>query len=178
MKASLRLLANVKPGRYLEAGNPTGLTGLFTHASPRSTLLYLYGATLDRLKAMPEHSVYRQSTEAVTKNRMKIMRSIKPGGYDEWAERAEKKIKENPDVFKPGTSRHVLDYADGSAFVETSAVNESDDLEWDGEKGKPTLEGTRSSEEGAVNARATQQIKQDQGDPVKWESEPQLDASQ
>lgn len=127
---------------------------------------------------MPEHSVYRQSIEAVTKNRMKIMQSIKPAGYDAWAERASKKIEDNPDVFKPGKSRHFLEYANGSSFVETQESNMNDDMEWDGEKGDATLEGTRNPEEGAVNARASQQTKQDQGDPVKWETEPPLDASQ
>ncbi|KAG9622147.1 hypothetical protein KCU64_g20939, partial [Aureobasidium melanogenum] len=66
MRASSRLLAQAS--RFLTPGAPTGLTGVLTHAAPRSTLLYLYNSTLDKLKQFPEHSVYRQSTEALTKH--------------------------------------------------------------------------------------------------------------
>lgn len=88
MRRTFRLLASVKPARYLEAGTPTGLTGLYTHPSPRSTLLFLYSSTLDQLKTVPEHSVYRQSVEALTKHRMSIVESTVPPGYAEWAARA------------------------------------------------------------------------------------------
>lgn len=90
MRRTFRLLASVKPARYLEAGTPTGLTGLYTHPSPRSTLLFLYSTTLDKLKAVPEHSVYRQSVEALTKHRMAIVEGAVPPGYDEWAAKARK----------------------------------------------------------------------------------------
>lgn len=102
MRATLRLFAAVKPGRYLEPGNPTGLTGLFNHPAPRSTLLYLYGSTLDKLKAFPEHSVYRQSTEALTKRRMQIIESIKPEGHEEWAKKAAEKVEKYPEAFQSG----------------------------------------------------------------------------
>jgi len=108
MRATLRLLAAVKPGRYLEAGNPTGLTGLFNHPTPRPALLYLYGSTLDKLKAFPEHSVYRKSTEALTKHRMSIIQSIEPEGYEEWAKAAAEKIEKSPEVFKQGSKDQSL----------------------------------------------------------------------
>ncbi len=179
MRATLRLLASVKPGRYLEAGNPTGLTGLFTHPTPRATLLYLYGSTLDKLKAFPEHSVYRQSTEAITKHRQKILESFKPAGYEEWAQRAQKKVDENPEVFMPGNSRHVLGKADGVAYVQTQVQNEDEvDQEWDGEQGTPTTEGGHGAEARVREIREMKAQKRDLGDPVKWEPEPRLDASQ
>ena len=107
MRATLRLLASVKPARYLEPGNPTGLTGLFNHPAPRSTLIYIYGSTLEKLKALPEHSVYRQSTEAITKHRMQIIQSIKPAGYEEWAKNAAETLEKHPEAFQPeGEYKH------------------------------------------------------------------------
>ena len=102
MRVTLRLLASVKSGRYLQPGHPTGLTGLFNHSSPRSALIYIYGSTLERLKTLPEHSVYRQSTEAITKHRLQIIQSIKPEGYEEWAKRAAETLEKYPEAFKPG----------------------------------------------------------------------------
>jgi NADH dehydrogenase (ubiquinone) 1 alpha subcomplex subunit 5 len=99
MRSTFRLLASVKPGRFLESGSPTGLTGLFNHPAPRSTLIYLYSSTLDKLKALPESSVYCQSTESLTRHRLKIVEAVKPEGYDAWAERAKKQIAEHPEVF-------------------------------------------------------------------------------
>ena len=96
------MLASVKSGRYLQPGHPTGLTGLFNHPSPRSALIYVYGSTLERLKSLPEHSVYRQSTEAITKHRLQIIQSIKPEGYEEWAKRAAETLEKFPEAFKPG----------------------------------------------------------------------------
>lgn len=177
MKTTLRLLASVKPGRFLEAGNPTGLTGLFTHPSPRSTLLFLYGSTLDKLKVLPEHSVYRQSTEALTKHRMKIMESIKPAGYDEWAQRASAKVQAHPELFKPGMSSSTYGEAGGQAYVEVKQVDDSEDQEWDGERGAATLEGTRNQEDGSKNAAMMRQKKPDIT-TVQWEPEPPLEATQ
>lgn len=171
MRNTLRLLAAVKPGRYLEAGNPTGLTGLFTHPAPRSTLLYLYGATLDKLKAFPDHSVYRQSTEALTKHRMKIIESIKPEGYDEWAKKAAEKMEKYPEAFQPGGS-YVHKSAGGQDFV-SPEDNEFEDQEW------TSLEGTRSSEEKAAEVALLRKgRRQDYSKVVNWEPEPPLEASQ
>ena len=171
MKNTLRLLAAVKPGRFLEAGNPTGLTGLFTHPSPRSTLLYLYGATLDKLKSFPDHSVYRQSTEALTKHRMNIIQSIKPEGYDEWAKKAAEKLEKYPEAFQPGGNL-VRREANGQGFV---AVEDHDpeDEEW------TASEGTRSREEKAAEfALLKKGRRKDYSKIVNWEPEPPLDASQ
>lgn len=171
MRNTLRLLATVKPGRYLEAGNPTGLTGLFTHPTPRSALLYLYGATLDKLKAFPDHSVYRQSTEALTKHRMKIIDSIKPEGYDEWAKKAAEKIEKYPEAFQPG-GKYVYKSAGGQDFV-TVEEKEFEDQEW------ASLEGPRDRKEKAAElALLKKGRRQDYSKVVNWEVEPPLEASQ
>lgn len=99
MRGTLRLFATVKPVRYLEAGAPTGLTGLRTNASPRSTLLYLYNRTLDKLADVPETSLYRQSVEAVTKHRLGLVQGMKPEGYEEWAAKARSVIAERAEAF-------------------------------------------------------------------------------
>ena len=165
------MLAVVKPGRYLEAGNPTGLTGLLTHPTPRSTLLYLYGATLDKLKAFPDYSVYRQSTEALTKHRMSIIESIKPEGYDEWAEKAAEKMKKYPEAFQPGGD-FVHKSAGGQDFV-TLEDHEDEDQEW------TSLEGPRSSEEKAAEVALLRKgRRKDYSKIVNWEPEPPLEASQ
>ena len=180
MRTTLRLLASVKPGagRYLEPGNPTGLTGLFTHSSPRSTLIYIYGSTLDKLKSLPERSVYRQSCEALTKHRLQIIDGIKPAGWDEWAQRAAEKLEKHPEIFRPGSSRHVYGEAGGLGFVETQEPADDLDNEWDGEQNSATLEGTRSTQEGKANFWMATKSNPDQGDPVTWEPEPPLEASQ
>jgi NADH dehydrogenase (ubiquinone) 1 alpha subcomplex subunit 5 len=97
MRRTFRQLAAVKPSNYLEPGAPTGLTGLRTHPSPRSALVYLYSRTLDKLAQFPESSLYRQSAEALTKHRMSIVTSIKPERFEEWKQAAEKVVEAHPD---------------------------------------------------------------------------------
>jgi NADH dehydrogenase (ubiquinone) 1 alpha subcomplex subunit 5 len=56
------------------SGYPTGLTGLYQHPNPRPALIALYNHTLTVLdKKFPKESVYKQSVEAMTKNRLKIV---------------------------------------------------------------------------------------------------------
>lgn len=100
MRAAARLLASVRQGKYLEPGTPTGLTGLLTHPSPRSTLLYHYTSTLDKLQKIPESSVYRQSTEALTKHRLKIIEEAIPAGWAQWQETIQNKINDDPSAFQ------------------------------------------------------------------------------
>ncbi|KAI1821728.1 ETC complex I subunit conserved region-domain-containing protein [Xylaria intraflava] len=188
MRRTLRLLASVKPARYLDAGNPTGLTGLFTHSSPRSSLLYLYSSTLEKLQRFPESSLYRKSVEAQTKHRMAILEAAEPPGYKEWAERAQKIIAQNPEQFKiassqAGGSNAVKVISGGSVFVHRIDYQKRDLRyeEWDGEQdeGEGT-EGLRGAEEredprlDAVYARKPLEIP----DKVTWEPEPQMTADQ
>ncbi|KAL8767401.1 MAG: hypothetical protein Q9209_006091 [Squamulea sp. 1 TL-2023] len=174
MKSTSRLFAVVKSERFLTPGNPTGLTGLLTHPAPRSQLIYLYSSTLDKLSRLPEHSVYRQSVEAITKQRLSIIKGFKPPGYEEWAQRAKQKIQEHPNVF--GKDRDP-----SSIFMSAQLTQEKDerDIVWDNRKEPAALEGTRTAEErrrqSGVMARAA--VTPD-ADIVQWENEPPLEASQ
>ena len=134
MRPTTRLLA------YFEAGTPTGLTGLWTHRSPRSTLLYLYDKTLDKLQTFPETSLYRQSVEAVTKHRRDLVKQYTPPGHEEWAVRARELVKNNPEQFrvasgrKDGSEARVVKLGDQVFIV--GSKHEHGDIrteEWDGE---------------------------------------------
>ncbi|KAI0100383.1 ETC complex I subunit conserved region-domain-containing protein [Nemania sp. FL0031] len=189
MRRTLRLLANVKPARYLDAGNPTGLTGLYTHSSPRSSLLYLYSSTLDKLQKFPESSLYRKSVEAQTKHRMAILEAAEPPGYKEWAQRAQKIIEENPDEFSIATSAKVDGasavkvISGGSVFIHRTDPQEKDVRyqEWDGEQdvgeGEEGLRGAEEREHPSLEAmyeRKPLEIP----NKVKWDPEPQMTADQ
>ena len=167
MRNTLRLLAVVKPGRYLEAGNPTGLTGLLTHAAPRSTLLYTYGAILDKLKAFPEYSVYRQSTEALTKHRMKIIESIKPEGFEEWEKRATEKIEKYPEMFQPG-GHYAPQSVGGQNFVTVPEQEDEDEQ-------RASADSKRTPAEVALFNRVG---RSEYSQAMNWEPEPPLEASQ
>lgn len=145
MRRTLRQLATVKPSQYLEAGAPTGLTGLPTHPSPRSSLLYTYSRTLDKLSQFPETSLYRQSTEALTKHRMSIVSAIEPEGLAAWNATTKKIMSEHPGVF--GTESNVdgnvvsvagkltTETHSGKTFLTSEPENLTEDpeQEWDGE---------------------------------------------
>lgn len=144
MRAVLRLCASVKPGQFLEAGTPTGLTGLLTHPSPRSALLYHYGATLDKLKQMPESSVYRQSTEALTKHRLAIIEKSQPQGWKEWQEKIQLLVADDP------TNYNIVDTSQGQTVVlkpQQDVDERSKTAEWDGEKEQTFPEGIRTYKE-------------------------------
>ncbi|KAL2003777.1 hypothetical protein VTN02DRAFT_2271 [Thermoascus thermophilus] len=184
MRSSLRLLANVKPARYLEPFAPTGLTGLVTHPSPRPTLIYLYTTTLEKLKAFPESSVYRQSTEALTRHRLQIVESIKPPGYDAWLERARKAVQAEPERFKslrlPDGSYAAIQKGNGDLDPRSGAA------EWDGEGMEPSSEGpVRTPEEIAYwhkvieeSAAAEKKDSDFEMQSMNLESEPALEAEQ
>lgn len=182
MRSTLRLLANVKP-RYLEPFAPTGLTGVHTHPSPRPTLIYLYSSTLEKLKAFPESSAYRQSVEALSRHRLQIVESQKPPGFDAWLERVRKTVAEEPERFAK------LKQAEGSfAFVGIEQRDGSDITsgeEWNGEAPSASTEGpVRTPEEEAE----LEKILADESVPpsdaeihnhtMKWENEPSLEAEQ
>lgn len=182
MRPSIRLLANAKPAKYLEPFTPTGLTGLATHPSPRPTLIYLYSNTLHKLRAFPESSVYRQSTEAVTRQRLEIVETTKPPGFDAWLERAKKTVAAEPERFA------TLRRADGSFAAMQHDDGNSAPLgqEWDGEGVDPPTEGPhRSAREEANWNRAiaeTSTPKMNESDfhepSMSWENEPALEAAQ
>ncbi|EGD99087.1 NADH-ubiquinone oxidoreductase 299 kDa subunit [Trichophyton tonsurans CBS 112818] len=176
MRATLRLLANVKPARYLEPFTPTGLTGLSTHPSPRPTLIYLYTTTLQKLKAIPESSVYRKSTEALTKHRLDVVQSTKPPGFDAWLQRVRALVAENPGKYKAAL-REDGTYA---AFqLEEENIAKEDEL-WGGDTSKVQQEGAYLSEE-----EMEERIKESEAEAARqetptihWEAEPALEAAQ
>lgn len=187
MRRTFRLLASVKPARYLDPGAPTGLTGLLTHGSPRSTLLYLYSSTLEKLNAVPEHSLYRQSVEALTKHRMSIVESAVAPGYPEWAERARKLVTEHPDKFhiyqsgRVDGTRAMRIESGGQVFVVRHLPKDIDEREeeWDGEINEgPELEGPRTREERASQALIAERRDLKDLEQIEWEAEPQLTADQ
>jgi NADH dehydrogenase (ubiquinone) 1 alpha subcomplex subunit 5 len=144
MRAAARLFASVKPGQFLESGAPTGLTGLRTHPSPRSTLLYHYNATLDKLKEMPESSVYRQSTEALTRHRLKVVEESIPEGWAKWQEKIQSQIAQDPGAFEAvqtsgGTNIRLPKSQDIDPRLRAA--------QWDGEVAGFLPEGIRSEKE-------------------------------
>ncbi|KNG51998.1 nadh-ubiquinone oxidoreductase kda subunit [Stemphylium lycopersici] len=150
MRAAFRLLASVKPGQFLEAGTPTGLTGLLTHPSPRSSLLYHYNATLDKLKQIPESSVYRQSTEALTRHRLSIVEQSTPAGWKEWQEKIKLLISEDPTNFQTfETSGGQTVFLPPQEDVDVRSKM----AEWDGEQVQSFPEGIRSSKERLPHAQ-------------------------
>jgi NADH dehydrogenase (ubiquinone) 1 alpha subcomplex subunit 5 len=183
MRATLRLLANVKP-RYLEAFTPTGLTGLSTHPSPRPTLIYLYYQTLQKLQSFPESSAYRQSVEATTRHRLKVIESKIPAGFEAWKARVDKIIAAEPERFAT-----LKQSAGPFGYVGVRVKDGSDNphgLAWDGETfSEPCTEGsTRTAEEEAEVDRLLEEgTKRTETadhymEEMKWENEPALDVDQ
>lgn len=181
MRATLRRFASVQPGRFLEAGNPTGLTGLLTHPAPRSTLLFLYTQTLEKLKTLPEHSVYRQSTEALTKHRYSIVESFKAPGYEEWRKKAQETVQKYQGGGMENSESPVRGITNDGSFIVSRLGQDLDErmMEWDGEKvSDGTLEGTRTAKERANQRLLAQDAQEMNFEQLNWEPEPSLEASQ
>ncbi|KAI7160205.1 hypothetical protein KC353_g16279 [Hortaea werneckii] len=183
MRPALRLLAVAsKPAsKFLEPGAPTGITGLFTHAAPRSTLLYLYSSTLEKLQTLPESSVYRQSAEALTRHRMSIIERVKPAGLAEWQTRVAQTVDAHPEAFRKIPITTQSGEKEYNVVWKPSAQEGAKTApEWDDEApGKPMMEGPRSEEE------QIQQLGRMARDPVeehrvipRIEPEPSLTAEQ
>jgi NADH dehydrogenase (ubiquinone) 1 alpha subcomplex subunit 5 len=175
MRPTIRLLAKVKPSKYLEPFAPTGLAGLVTHPSPRPTLIFLYKSTLEKLQGLPESSVYRKSTEAVTQQRLKIIESTRPPGYDAWLERVQKVIAEDPERYK-GALR-----TDGTyAALQQKEVEGRGSVEWDGEPFDPKTEGPYRTEEEMANLEReiNEDMQRAEKQDLHWEAEPALESAQ
>ncbi|KAJ2455365.1 hypothetical protein EV183_000901 [Coemansia sp. RSA 2336] len=82
----------------------TGIVGLSVNPQARTQLIGLYKQTLDELKAkIPEKAVYRQSVEAITAYRLKIVEEnedpllaeklINAGQMEELVEQAQDEIR-------------------------------------------------------------------------------------
>lgn len=183
--ASMRPTARVF-ARYLEAGTPTGLTGLWTHATPRSTLLYLYGTTLSKLQNIPETSMYRQSVEAVTKHRMSLVEQLVPPGYEEWAVRAKELVSKNSSQFRVASGRvdgsEARTVKIGDKVFVVGRKHEEGDIrleEWNGEVNEgPEYEGIRTAAEREDQVVWAERKPLENHEQVEWEDEPQLTADQ
>ena len=181
MRAAIRLLASVqRSSQILEPGAPTGITGLFTHPSPRTTLLYLYSSTLDKLKQFPEHSVYRQSTEALTKHRLNIIESVKPAGLEEWQKRVQPIVDDHPEAFRRVSITHASSSTEFNVIWKDAAVARMESEEWnDEDPSKKQLEGIRTEEERRGLGREITQDFPEQDKPVpRIEPEPPLSVDQ
>ncbi|KAK2044062.1 hypothetical protein LZ31DRAFT_304960 [Colletotrichum somersetense] len=186
MRRTFRLLAGVKPARYLEPGTPTGLTGLWTHNTPRSTLLFLYSTTLEKLKTFPESSLYRQSVEAITKHRLSLVEATEPPGFAEWEKKAAQIVKEKPEQFRlvsgrvDGSGARTVTLGNRTFVIGTQ--HEAKDIrveEWDGEKDEGgTLEGPRTEAERKDHQLLASRKDLNDIAKVQWEPEPQLTADQ
>lgn len=181
MRSTSRALA-----RYLEPGTPTGLTGLWTHNTPRSTLLYLYGSTLDKLQSIPETSLYRKSIEAVTKHRMSIVERVVPSGYKEWVDKARSLVEKNPDQFRIASGRVHGSEArtvkiDDRIFV-VGSKHEKGDIryeEWNGEgHADGEVHSVRTLAERNDSAIGVDRKLLEDLEQIEWEDEPQLTAEQ
>ena len=107
MFPSRLLRAAAQSSKFLEAGAPTGLTGLLTHASPRSSLIQIYKSTLAAVAQMPESSVYRQSTEALTRHRLAIVEKAQPEGLAEWQTRLRGAVERHLHANKDAAAREA-----------------------------------------------------------------------
>jgi NADH dehydrogenase (ubiquinone) 1 alpha subcomplex subunit 5 len=175
MRGTLRLLAKVQPAKFLEVNAPTGLTGILTHPQPRPTLIYTYKQILNKLEAIPKSSVYRQSTEAIAKSRLKIVEETKPAGYEEWVSRVKSEIEKNPAAYS-----HVLQKDGSIAFSEPFSTTSE---VWDGRAPEalpegPSDEATANLKGQAVKAEEERQAVEEPPRPSQLEQEPPLDADQ
>lgn len=184
MRGTSRLLASAAPAKFLRAGAPTGLTGLFTHPAPRSRLIFVYNATLQKLQKLPESSVYRTSVEGLTKHRLAIVESTKPEGYDAWVKKAKETLAAHPDVFNAGANeeqgRFEKHTVNGITFVTEEVEKGLDELadEWDGEEERAQLEGIQTTSRRAHQQQMGRDLPKTDVKTVKWENEPPLSAQQ
>lgn len=204
MRRTLARLASEAPARYLTPNAPTGLTGLATSASPRSTLKHLYSSTLGSLENFPRHSVYRQATEAITRQRLAIVDSVVPVGYAEWQTRMRQALAEQvPELLETSTTKtngdaerrivrgkfgeqQIIVRGDGELYVQTGAgkrvaghAGDPDQVEWDGEEVIHYPESVRS-ERTAVRARedVAERVEREALPALELEPEPALTADQ
>ena len=68
------MLRATRPLLQQAVKSTTGLTGLKFHPNPLPTLVSTYQETLARVAEIPPSSVYRQSVEALTQRKLKIVR--------------------------------------------------------------------------------------------------------
>lgn len=62
---------------YQALKTSTGITGLAVHPNPLPELARTYESTLSILSTIPQTSVYRQGTEALTRHKLTIVQTAK-----------------------------------------------------------------------------------------------------
>ncbi|KAI8995592.1 NADH2 dehydrogenase [Trametes punicea] len=67
------MLRFTRPLLYAARKPSTGITGLKVHRDPVPELKKTYEDTLQALSAIPQSSVYRQGTEALTLHKLKVL---------------------------------------------------------------------------------------------------------
>jgi NADH dehydrogenase (ubiquinone) 1 alpha subcomplex subunit 5 len=95
---------------------------------------------------MPEHSVYRQATSALTKKRLAIIEAVKPAGHDAWAARMTHELHELTNEMTEEEKSQLLQYG-GKTFVKATMWKRPRDdreVEWDGEVLWSAMEGPRN----------------------------------
>ncbi|GAA5858786.1 hypothetical protein JCM8547_004987 [Rhodosporidiobolus lusitaniae] len=70
----------------------TGITGIPVHPDPLAALLHTYNSTLALVQQIPSSAVYRQSVEAITRERLDAVNSLGGEGNEEQIEAVENKI--------------------------------------------------------------------------------------
>ncbi|BGO88598.1 hypothetical protein NBRC10512_002688 [Rhodotorula toruloides] len=71
----------------------TGITGLAVHPDPLHALRATYTSTLKVLEQVPASAVYRQSAEAITRERLAVVEQAGEGNTEEQIEQVESKLE-------------------------------------------------------------------------------------
>ncbi|BGP12391.1 hypothetical protein JCM10213_002004 [Rhodosporidiobolus nylandii] len=70
----------------------TGITGIAVEQQPFPSLIHTYNSTLALLQQIPTSAVYRQSVEAITRERLAVVNQLGGEGSEEQVEAVENKI--------------------------------------------------------------------------------------
>lgn len=186
MRTAQRLYAALasSSSNYLTPHTPTGLTGILTHPFPRPALIYIYSSTLDKLSRLPKDSVYRQSTEALTRHRLNIIESEVPPGFTEWQNKIESETLpklESGEIKALGDLKHLRVQNRPYLFHQYVPSQRDDrEVEWNGERDVGERgEGTRDAKFRAMQAQQEGgQIMEEQLRGEAIENEPPLTRDQ
>ncbi|KAI9658513.1 MAG: hypothetical protein M1831_003951 [Alyxoria varia] len=179
MRSTFRLFATVKKSSsVLSANAPTGLTGLNTHPCPRPHLIWLYNSTLAKLSAFPETSVYRQSTEALTRHRLRTVASVEPAGYPEYRDRMSNLL----DQSSGHTKQLIQQILDGKGYEPVLGQDPDErEQQWDGERVEARTEGPATAQDLETMPKldeAESKREEEEERQPEMEHEPQLTAQQ
>jgi len=140
--------------------------------------MYTYNTMLEKLKRFPESSVYRQSVEAVTKQRLSVIESFKPEGLEEWQQRVTETVKAHPEAFRivgNQTNAKEVNFIWKESALEGLQTDEFDDEP----PSKPELEGPRTIKERSVQKNAFERdLRLENAKFPRIEPEPPLSAEQ